>query len=256
LLSARTRFAFAGFALALLVALAAPALAHATPIGMEAAVFAILSVSLVGLGVALGGRFDALERHSLEDPVTRVGNRRHWEARLTEELERAVQSRMPLSVLMLDLDNLKRLNDAEGHGCGDRALALIGEVLLATCRSRDVAARLGGDEFALALPRTRASEAKIVAERIRTELARRRVELGAPTDQLLTVSIGIADLDGVERAHSTSLVESADHALYLAKENGRDRIEVTTTTWERRHPAGIIRLDERRLGRKGGRVTA
>lgn len=189
--------------------------------------------------------------------MTCVGNRRHWEQCLRAEVDRATRSRMPLSVLMVDLDNLKRLNDAHGHGCGDRALALVGEVLRDTCRSRDVAARFGGDEFALLLPRTRSSEARVVAERIRSELARRRLGLGAPLESSVTVSIGIADLDGLpagsradSEATATSLFEFADRALYAAKSAGRDRIEVLEIPCV----SGVIRLDEHRT--RKGRVSA
>ncbi|MCL2778700.1 MAG: GGDEF domain-containing protein [Polyangiaceae bacterium] len=226
----RTRFAAGGLGLAALLALVAPVVAHTKPIGIALTTFMLLAMVFVGLGLHFGNRIEALERRCSEDPMTRVGNRRRWQARLTQELERAAMSRMPLSVLMIDLDNLKHLNDAQGHRCGDRALALIGEALLATCRSRDVPARLGGDEFAVVLPRTRSLEARIAAERIRAEIARRSARLGEPFADRLTVSIGIADLGEIGEPRATSLVESADSALYVAKAAGRDRIEVFAKT--------------------------
>ncbi|AKU96952.1 diguanylate cyclase/phosphodiesterase (GGDEF & EAL domains) with PAS/PAC sensor(s) [Labilithrix luteola] len=247
---ARMRFAFGGLALAGFFAIGAPVLANALHISTPAASFALLAGGLVGLGLRLGSQMDALERHSFEDPMTRVGNRRQWQTRLNTELDRAIESRMPLSVLMLDLDNLKSLNDAGGHGCGDRALALVGEVLLATCRSRDVPVRLGGDEFAVVLPRTRPAEAKILAERIRSEISRRRVGMESPLDRLLTVSIGIADLESISDVRADLLVESADAALYRAKSSGRDRIEVKGPAND---TSGVFRFDEKRPQR---RVTA
>lgn len=254
---ARMRFAFGGLALAGLFAIGAPLLGNVLHISTPAASFALLAAGLVGLGLRLGAQMDALERHSFEDPMTRVGNRRQWQTRLNTELDRAIQSRMPLSVLMLDLDNLKSLNDAAGHGCGDRALALVGEVLLATCRSRDVPVRLGGDEFAVVLPRTRPAEAKILAERIRTEIARRRAVMETPLDKLLTVSIGIADLESITEARADLLVESADEALYRAKSTGRDRIEVRSSASESASSngssSGVFRFEEKRGQR---RVTA
>jgi diguanylate cyclase (GGDEF)-like protein len=246
-LSARTRFASAGLALALVLGVTAPALARLLGVGAEAATFGLAAACLVALGFALGGRVDALERHSFEDPMTHVGNRRRWEERLRAELERAVRSRMPLSVLVVDVDNLKRMNDAHGHDCGDRALAVVGDVLRETCRSRDVAARLGGDEFAVLLPRTRAFEAQIVAERIRSDLARRRALIGAPLDALLTVSIGIADLESAPSTTPESLFQSADQALYAAKSAGRDRVEVK----EPARVSGVIRLADARKARRG-----
>ena len=244
--SARHRFALAGFALAIAAGFATPSLAHATGLPIEVALTMMLAVGFALLGWSVGRRVDALTHASLEDAMTRVGNRRHWEERLAEEVERAVTSRMPLSVLILDVDTLKKLNDQHGHALGDKALGIVGEVLLETCRSRDVPARFGGDEFAVLLPRTRSGEAKVVAERIRAALARRRTQLGAPIDSLLTVSIGISDLDAIREPRTDLLFESADQALYAAKEGGRDRIEVK----QPQIISGIICLDERRQAKK------
>ena len=256
--SARVRFAAGGLAAALFVALMASILARWSPLGAEAATFVVGAALLVGIGMRVGRRVDVLERSSREDAMTGIGNRRHWEASLRREVDRALRSRMPLSVLMVDVDNLKLLNDAHGHGCGDRALALVAEVLRDTCRSRDVAARFGGDEFALLLPRTRVSEAKVVAQRIRSELARRSALVAAPLTSLVCVSIGVADLDAVpavgrssDAATADLLFESADRALYTAKSRGRDRIEVIEVPCI----SGVIRLDEHRAARKG-RVSA
>jgi diguanylate cyclase (GGDEF)-like protein len=211
--------------------------------GIEVAIFALAAPLALVIGLGCGARFDTLERRSLEDPVTRVGNRRHWDGRLADEVARAKSSRMPLSLMLLDLDELKKLNDVHGHGCGDGALKLVGEVLLATCRSRDVAARFGGDEFALLLPRTRVSEAKVVAERIRAEIARR-----APREIAPTVSIGIADLDAATEATHAALFDAADRALYTAKRLGRNRVHVC----EPAVISGVIRLDEVRTQRMKG----
>lgn len=246
--SARHRFALAGFALAIAAGFGAPAIADASGLPLEVALAVMLAVGFVMLGWLLGRRVDALTECSLEDPMTHVGNRRHWQERIREEVDRAVRSSMPLSVLLLDVDNLKRLNDDHGHALGDRALALVGDVLLDTCRSRDVPARLGGDEFSLLLPRTRASEAKVVAERIRASLAARRTEVGAPLDRELTVSIGIADLEAVHQPGAEELVASADRALYGAKEGGRDRVVVMAA----RCISGVISLAEHRKAKDRG----
>lgn len=249
--SARHRFALAGFALAIAAGFGAPAFAQTTGVPIEVALTLFLALELVLLGYCIGRRVDALTHSSLEDPMTRVGNRRHWEERLADEVERAVTSRMPLSVLLLDVDNLKKLNDQHGHALGDKALSIVGEVLLETCRSRDVPARFGGDEFAVLLPRTRCGEAKVVAERIRTALKRRTTELGAPFESLLTVSIGIADLEAIREPSTDLLFESADQALYAAKESGRNRIEVK----QPQTFSGIICLDERRKAKQKSLAT-
>jgi diguanylate cyclase (GGDEF)-like protein len=194
----------------------------------------IVALGFLAAGWLLGRRVDKLTDEARRDPVTRVGNRRHWDECLAHELASARDARMPLSLLMVDVDNLKKLNDRGGHVVGDQALALVGDVLNDTCRSRDVAARFGGDEFALLLPRTRASEARVVAERLRTALAQRRSDSdSAALKDYLTVSIGIADIDSIESStvegHQPSafaLFDAADRALYAAKESGRDRVVV------------------------------
>jgi diguanylate cyclase (GGDEF)-like protein len=153
---------------------------------------------------------------------------------------------MPLSLLVVDVDNLKKLNDQGGHVAGDLALAIVGDVLNDTCRSRDVPARFGGDEFAVLLPRTHATEARILAERIRAALAERRRGQRAPIDELLTVSIGICDLAQIDEPRSDLLFASADRALYAAKEAGRDRVEVF---YAPPRQSTVISLDEVRRAR-------
>jgi two-component system, cell cycle response regulator len=214
-------------------------------------IFAVcVALVLVCGAVRLGDRFDRLEASALEDPVTRVGSRRRWDASFQIEVERAASARMPLALILLDVDHLKAINDAHGHDCGDRALSLVGNVLRESCRSRDVAARFGGDEFAVLLPRTRASEAYVVAERIRAELARRGQE-----ELAVTVSVGVADLDSAGATTTEALFAATDGALYRAKERGRDRVVVATTPVR----SGIIVLDDERRARiraKGRHVTS
>ncbi|HVJ89800.1 MAG TPA: GGDEF domain-containing protein [Labilithrix sp.] len=210
-----------------------------------------VAVAFVVAGWELGRCVDRLSDEARRDPMTKVGNRRHWDECLVHEVERASKATMPLSLLMVDVDHLKKLNDHGGHGLGDFALSMVGEVLNDTCRSRDVPARFGGDEFAVLLPRTSATEAKVVAERIRIRLAQRRCAHGAPLSELLTVSIGIADLASIDEPLPHVLFEAADAALYAAKDAGRDRIQV----FQKKTPASsgthaVIILDERRRARK------
>jgi diguanylate cyclase (GGDEF)-like protein len=225
-------------------------LAHSWTLPVEPALIGVGFVVALGFlcaGWVLGRQFDALTDEARRDPVTRVGNRRHWEECLAHEVARAIGAKMPLSLLMLDVDNLKRLNDTGGHRVGDRALSIVGDVLNDTCRSRDVAARFGGDEFAVLLPRTRASEARVVAERIRSELTRRREGLGAPLETLLTVSIGVCDLSAILEPRPHLLFDGADRALYAAKNAGRNRVEV----FDGAPPSSkVIVLDPRRRSRK------
>jgi diguanylate cyclase (GGDEF)-like protein len=256
---ARHRFAVGGLALALAAALGTPVLAR-----MIAKAWAMpIEVALIGLGFlvalgflaagwAIGRRVDKLWDASRRDPVTRVGNRRHWEECLAQEVASAARAGMPLSLLIVDVDNLKKLNDIGGHHAGDVSLGIVGDVLNDTCRSRDIPARFGGDEFAVLLPRTQAREARILAERIRSELAERRRGQPSPICDLLTVSIGICDLAQVDEPRTDLLFAAADRALYVAKEAGRDRVEVYEAP---PRTSSVINLDEVRRARKARHRT-
>ena len=154
------------------------------------------------------------------DELTGCTVRRVLRQRTEEEIERALRSGSPLSLLMIDVDRFKSVNDNFGHVVGDQVLGAIGRILLANVRTFDVASRLGGDEFALLLPETDASGAVQVAERIFRDLAD---EGEVP----VTLSIGVSTLD-----RSTPTVEhlfdEADMALYQVKRAGRDAIAVRT----------------------------
>jgi diguanylate cyclase (GGDEF)-like protein len=164
------------------------------------------------LGRILGRAEDRLAARATTDVLTQLSNRRHYESRLAEEVARASRYGTPLSLLLLDVDGLKKINDQGGHVAGDTALRAVGEGLRKTCRRSDTPARTGGDEFAVIAPMTRASEALELANRIRAGLARIP---GAPT-----VSIGVAD---TETAGPAGMQAAADRALYAAKSSGRDR---------------------------------
>lgn len=165
------------------------------------------------LGRVLGRAEDRLAARATTDVLTQLSNRRHYESRLAEEVARATRYGTPLSLLLLDVDGLKKINDEGGHAAGDLALRAVGEGLRKTCRRSDTAARTGGDEFAVIAPMTRASEALELANRIRAGLAKIP---GAPT-----VSIGVADTETT--GGPAGMQAAADRALYAAKSSGRDR---------------------------------
>ena len=176
-----------------------------------------------------GMRLEAeLFRQSRHDPLTGVMNRRGaWEV-ADVEVARALRHERPLSVLQLDLDRFKALNDRHGHAAGDHALVALTDRVQSLLRRSDLLARAGGEEFIVLLPETGREEALAVAERIRSSVERLQIphEGGAVG---LTVSIGVATLG--EDAHSWEpLLAAADTALYLAKSNGRNRVEVAATT--------------------------
>lgn len=169
----------------------------------------------------------ALAEASSLDPLTGLYNRRFVLDSLEAEMNRAVRSGAPVSVLMLDLDHFKSVNDNHGHAAGDLVLRLVGSVLKENCRVYDVPARYGGEEFCLLLPDTAVENSITVAERIRTRLESKSIAYRDGSTLRITASIGVAALDendsGEAFGHS-ALIDRADRALYAAKNRGRNRV--------------------------------
>jgi diguanylate cyclase (GGDEF)-like protein len=159
-----------------------------------------------------------LERLSVTDALTGLYNRRHLMGTLATEVQRSQRLRRPFSVLMADVDHFKQYNDTHGHPAGDAALARIAEILRKTTRGVDCVARYGGEEFVVMLLETSVGTAAVVAERIRAQVASEQFAGGR-----ITVSIGVAECP-IHGATPESLIESADAALYEAKDSGRDRV--------------------------------
>src|SRR6266545_2572770 len=154
---------------------------------------AIVAMAMcVVVGWLLGQRWDALRETAITDALTGVANRRHFDFKLAKAVSHANQTGTPLTLLFVDVDHLRSINDELGHSAGDAALRLVGESLARTCRSRDIVARWGGDEFAVLAMWTTCREGVILAQRIRETLARLARQYGAfPQPK---VSIGIAEL--------------------------------------------------------------
>lgn len=159
------------------------------------------------------------------DGLTKLYNRRHLDVRLEEELLRHHRYMHELSVLILDLDYFKNINDTYGHEGGDIVLQEVGKMLTESVRTTDFAARYGGEEFAIILPQTSADQALVLAERIRVKIARRRF---AMEDNFfnVTASIGIATLPPGAFKPKSDLLREADKALYTAKAKGRNQVMV------------------------------
>jgi diguanylate cyclase (GGDEF)-like protein len=179
-------------------------------------VTASTAIALSAFGWVLGRLQDRLREASLSDPLTGIANRRHLAVLLEHELPLALRQGTSLSILLLDVDNLKHINDTGGHAAGDRALLAVARALRAASRRSDIAARTGGDEFAVLAPGADSREAMRVAERIRALLA---ADPGAPR-----VSIGVASVPEITVRDAASFLAAADKALYCAKSSGRDRI--------------------------------
>jgi diguanylate cyclase len=175
------------------------------------------AVVFASFGYVLGRQAEALVALSRTDPLTGLGNPLAFEDRLEQETSRVARYGEPLSLLLLDVDGLKSINDRHGHAAGNRALQAVARALRTGARAADLTARIGGDEFALLAPSTSRPAAAALGERIRALVA------GDGVDGL-TVSVGVATLEGAHASHPDSLREGADHALYDAKRAGRNRV--------------------------------
>jgi two-component system, cell cycle response regulator len=168
---------------------------------------------------------DLLATRAQIDGLTGLWNRAYFDGRLSEEASMALRHRWPLSLILLDIDHFKRLNDHYGHPFGDLALRRVADTLLATLRRGEIACRYGGEEFGIILREASAPDAEVVAERARAQIA--GLELLKGTERVrITASLGVATSDLLrdpQRFTPAELVAAADEALYAAKRGGRDR---------------------------------
>ncbi len=163
------------------------------------------------------------------DSLTGIPNRRMFDRVLTAEVDRAMRSHADLSLVMLDLDHFKRVNDTYGHDCGDIVLARLGQVLKASVRSYDTAARIGGEEFAVILPSTPGWTAVLLAKRI-LETFRAEIFTCNGQEFRMTFSAGVASINLLDGKPSPSLLlKTADKALYETKRNGRNQVGAAET---------------------------
>lgn len=170
-----------------------------------------------------------LSEVSARDSLTGLYNRWYVMEKIECEMNRSLRHGSPVTLLMMDIDHFKRVNDTWGHAVGDQVLKAVGQVLRDSCRVYDVPGRYGGEEFCVVLPETALDNSPAVAERIRTRLESSAV----PVDGMainVTASIGIAGIgagtaDAVLTANA--LIDRADRALYVAKHRGRNRVEMS-----------------------------
>ncbi|MBC7184761.1 MAG: diguanylate cyclase, partial [Marinobacter sp.] len=169
---------------------------------------------------------ERLRSISLTDGLTQIANRRRFDQKLEEEWKRAQRHGHPLSLLLLDIDHFKRVNDELGHLVGDDCLSDVAARCAAEVqRSEDLLARYGGEEFSILLPATPEQGAAQVAERVRQAVARSPVYSGAGVAPVsLTISVGVATLVPGLDMEPQELIRQADDALYAAKEAGRNRV--------------------------------
>jgi diguanylate cyclase (GGDEF)-like protein len=174
----------------------------------------------VSVGAFVGARLDRMESFAITDGGTGLFNRGHFKTRIEQECQRSRRHQLPLSLMLVDIDHLKRINDTSGHEGGDAAISAVAAAIKDTVRSSDVGARYGGDEFAIILPHTTASQAVEIAHRLQDSLLAYR-DARAPT-----ISVGVADLELADDQTPRGLLLAADRALYAAKAGGRCAIRV------------------------------
>jgi len=179
-------------------------------------------------GRVLGAQVDELRAASISDSLTGLSNRRYFDQRLRQEVDRAGRYKQSLSLLLIDVDYLKRINDEHGHLGGDAALVAVGDSLRRTCRASDLPVRFAGDEFAVIAPCTTAIEARRLAERIQESLRLASTARSGLAGEAITVSIGIADMLADVEPGAMGLVQTADRALYEAKAAGRNRTSIAS----------------------------
>jgi len=184
----------------------------------------------------LESAFDRLAHQSKTDPLTGLANRRHFEEVLECFYHQARRYSRPLSVILVDIDFFKAINDTGGHQLGDDLLKVVARAIEKASRKADLPARFGGDEFAILLPETPSQDAGAVADRIGT-LVRQEAIDAKGLELNITCSIGVADLNAGEIDSPAGMVALADRALYAAKENGRNQWvqahDLTGVSWKK-----------------------
>jgi len=190
---------------------------------IKSAMKAMQRAHLVEVTKADNERLEALSR---TDPLTQLLNRRALHNQLAAEVERVRRYNAPLSVLMLDVDGFKGVNDTYGHLAGDQVLIELAVVLGRAARSVDTVARYGGDEFVIAVPETGEAGAIAFAERLRDKIESHAFDIGKEVPLSLTVSIGVAGFPEPKVETAEDILDCADRALYRAKAAGRNLVSV------------------------------
>ena len=198
---------------------------HGTGIGimLEALMLAFIISYRIKMLEDLRESQDELKKQAATDPLTRLYNRRYFFAEAGYLLETAIAKQQPMTILAIDIDHFKQVNDAHGHAVGDQVLTTLAHLLKKQSRCDDLLARFGGEEFVLLLPQTDTEQALNYAERVRQAVAEQPIETSADHYLNLTVSIGVAAIE-LSNDNIESALNRADEALYEAKHNGRNQV--------------------------------
>jgi len=172
-------------------------------------------------------RFSTVKKEAIYDTLTNLFNRRHFEEKLSVETQMAFEGESNLSIIMVDIDHFKKVNDTFGHAGGDKVLREIASLLKSSVRKHDTVARYGGEEFVLLLPGAPLEPTNTVAERIRRSVENTPFDIGE-TQVRITISLGISNFPVHQTKSKEELVKMADLALYEAKRGGRNRVCIFT----------------------------
>lgn len=184
--------------------------------------FVLNVMEFVSLSISNALLYEKTELLSVTDGLTSLGNHQQMQHILKSEFERSRRYTSPLSVVMMDVDHFKKVNDTYGHQTGDEILVELAAVISRVCRSNDAAARYGGEEFFLILPETPIRGAQLIAERVRNEISGQPFHSNGDSFYV-TISCGVAELDLERMNAAADLIHVADRALYRAKRGGRNR---------------------------------
>lgn len=174
--------------------------------------------------VAMKEDLSRVQKESLTDALTGIGNRKHFTNELKRMVFEADDTKTPLSLLMIDIDFFKKFNDTHGHLVGDQVLKLVGRTLMENLKGKDAVCRYGGEEFVILLPQTKLSDANKVADALRTSVAQKKIVRRDNNQTLgaVTISIGVAQYHSGEQM--SGFLKRADAGLYMAKNAGRNRV--------------------------------
>lgn len=188
-------------------------------------------LGLVFMGKKLDASYNTIKKQSIMDDLTGIPNRRSFSENILHAFKRSKREKEPLSIIMCDIDYFKQFNDMYGHSDGDQCLKEVARELQASLnRPNDFCARYGGEEFIVVLVDTDRSGAMKVAERIRFSVAGLKIKhVGSPTENVVTMSLGVATLEDSSLTSYEKLIQYADEALYFAKESGRNQVQCYQT---------------------------
>lgn len=177
--------------------------------------------SFASMSIRHARQHDNTMKLAITDGLTGLYNHRHFQEVLEKEVSRATRYNDPFSLLIIDIDNFKQVNDRYGHQFGDKVLKQLSEILMSSCRDSDTVARYGGEEFAIILPKVDSTQATLLTQRIKKDIKHKSAALMEGKSPL-TVSIGIATCPADDPSRQ-GLIEKADKALYTAKARGKNR---------------------------------